>query len=107
MEEYYNQELHRLETPMQGATKDKAVSKTITGLSRGQDLKLHLRRSTPGDGRSHIQPKDLGPDVGKKYEPPWEEESAPQNEPWHRKNDDDTAFLCDKPQPQEGAKWSP
>ena len=107
MEEYYNRELRCLETPMQGATKDKAVSKTITGLSRGQDLKLHLRRSMPGDGWSHVQPKDPGPDVGKKYKQPREEEPTPQDEPWWRKSDDDTTFLCDEPQPQEGAGRSP
>ena len=108
MEEYYNLELWRLETPLEGASKNKpGGSKTVTGLGRGQDLKLHLRRSMPGEDWSHVQPKDAGLDVGKKYEPPWNEEREQQDEPQHRKSDEDTAFLCEEPQQQEGAGRSP
>ena len=90
MEKYYNQELRCLEMPMQGVPKDKPASKSTTGLRRGQNLKLHLKRGM-GDDRSQVPPKDLGPDVGKKYDMPWEEEPTPQGES----------------QPQEGAGWSP
>ena len=104
MEEYYNLELWRLETPLEGASKNKpGGSKTVTRLGRRQDLKLHLRRSTLGEDWSHVQPKDAGLDVGKKYEPPWNEEREQQDEPQHRKSDEDTAFLCEEPQQQEGA----
>ena len=54
-----------------------------------------------------MQLKDVGPDVGKRYEPSRKEEPAPQDEPQHRKSDEDTAFLCEKPQQQEDAGWSP
>ena len=70
-------------------------------------MKLHLRRSTPGEGWSTVQPKDAGPDVRKRYELPQSEEPEPQDEPQHRKSDEDTAFLCEEPQQQEGASWSP
>ena len=57
MEEYYNLELQRLETPLEGASKvvpPPEDSKTITGLGCGQDLKLHLRRSMLGEDWSHV-----------------------------------------------------
>ena len=88
MEEYYNLKLRRLETPLEGASKvvpPPEGSKTITGLGCGQDLKLHLRRSTPVEDWSHLrlQPKDAGPDIGKRYEQPHGEEPEQQHEPWH------------------------
>ena len=108
MEEHYNLELCRLETPLEGAAKNKpGGSKTVTRLGQGQDLKLHWRRSMLGEGWSHMQLKDAGPDVGKRYEPPRNEEPEPQDEPRHRKSDEDTAFLCEEPQQQEGAGQSP
>ena len=70
-------------------------------------MKLHLRRSTPVEDWSHVQPKDVGPDVCKKYELPRNEEPEQEDEPWHRKSDEDTAFLCEEPQQQEGAGQSP
>ena len=70
-------------------------------------MKLHLRRSTPGEGWSHMQLKDVGPDVRKRYEPPRNKEPEPQDEPRCRKSDKDTAFLCEEPQQQEGAGRSP
>ena len=67
MEEYYNQELRRLETPRQGVVKDKLdSSKTITGLGHGQSLKMHLKKVGPEKGWTHLDPKELGPDVGQK-----------------------------------------
>ena len=35
-------------------------------------LKLHLKKVTPGEGWTHIEPKDLGPDVGRPYLTPKE-----------------------------------
>ena len=61
----------------------------------------------PGEGWSTVQPKDAGPDVGKRYELPQSEEPEPQDEPRRRKSDEDTAFLCEEPQQQEGAGRSP
>ena len=84
MDEYYNLELRRLETPLEGVSKVVPTlggSKTVTGLRQGQDLKLHLRRSMPGEDWSHMQPKDAGPDVGKRYELPHNEEPEQQHEP--------------------------
>ena len=70
-------------------------------------MKLHLRRSTLGEDWSHVQPKDAGPDVGKRYKLPRNEEPEQQDEPRHRKSDEDTALLCEEPQQQEGAGRSP
>ena len=61
----------------------------------------------PGEGWSTVQLKDVGPDVRKRYESPWSKEPEPQDEPRHRKSDEDTAFLCEEPQQQEDAGWSP
>ena len=33
-------------------------------------LKLHLKRATQGEGWSHVEPKDSGPDVGHPYQTP-------------------------------------
>ena len=86
-----------METPLQGVVKNKpGNSKTVTRIGRSQSLKLHLNRSTLGEGWSHAEPKDPGPDVGKKYEPSQKEETS-QDEPHHQKSDKDTAFLCEEP----------
>ena len=51
MEEYYNWELKRLETPRQGAVNPNPTStKTVTGVGCCQSLKLHLKKATPGAG---------------------------------------------------------
>ena len=98
MEEYYNQELCRLETPRQGVAKNKpSSSNTVTGIGRGQTLKLRLKRAMPGEDWSHVEPKDPGLDVGQKYEPPQKAESS-EAESRHRKSDEDTAFLCEEQQ---------
>ena len=69
MEEYYNRELKRLETPKQGAVNPNPTSKkTFMGIGHGQSLKLHLKKATPGEGWTHAELKDLGLDVSKKYE---------------------------------------
>ena len=36
----------------------------LTKAGRGDILKLHLKRATQGEGWSHVEPKDSGPDVG-------------------------------------------
>ena len=64
MKEYYNWELKRLETPMQVMAKNNlGSSKTITRICCGQSIKAHLK-------------KDPGPDVGKEYGPPREEDHS-------------------------------
>ena len=78
MEEYYNRELKRLETLKQGAVNPNPTSKTIMGIGHGQSLKLHLKKATPGEGWTHAEPKDLGPDVSKKYELPRKEDPLPE-----------------------------
>ena len=70
-------------------------------------MKLHLRKSTPGEDWSHVQPKDVGPDVSKRYELPRNEEPEQQDKPRHQKSDKDTTFPCEEPQQQEGAGRSP
>ena len=93
-----------METPRQGVAKSKLSSSRI---GHSQNLKLHLKRAMPGEGWSHVEPKDPGPDVGQKYEPPQKAESSQEAEPCHRKSDEDTTFLCEEPQQQEDAGWSP
>ena len=50
-------------------------------------MKLHLRRATPGEGWSHVEPKDSGPDVGCLYQTPKEanqpQESEQATQPGH------------------------
>ena len=59
----------------------------LTKAGQGDVLKLHLRRATPGEGWSHVQPKDLGPDVGRPYQTPKEanqpQESEQVTQPGH------------------------
>ena len=76
------------------------------GIGRGQSLKLHLKKATPGEGWTHAEPKDLGPDVSKKYVLPPKEDPSPE-EPHQRKSDEDAAFLCEEQQVREGAGRSP
>ena len=40
-------------------------------------MKLHLKRATQGEGWSHVEPKDSGPDVGRLYQTP-KEANKPQ-----------------------------
>ena len=49
----------------------------LTKAGGGDVLKLHLKRATQGEGWSHVEPKDLGPDVGCPYQTP-KEASKPQ-----------------------------
>ena len=43
-------------------------------------MKLHLKRATQGEGWSHIEPKDLGPDVGCPYQTPKEANKPQESE---------------------------
>ena len=43
-------------------------------------MKLHLRRATPGEGWSHVEPKDLGLDVGRLYQTPKEANQPQESE---------------------------
>ena len=78
LENCYNWELEKLEK--EKAAKSKSGKqpgfKTLTGIGCGQTLKLHLKKATQGPGWSHVEPKDPGPDVGKKYELPEKSESS-------------------------------
>ena len=42
----------------------------LTKAGRGDVLKLHLRRATPGEGWSHVELKNLGLDGGRPYQTP-------------------------------------
>ena len=46
------------------------ASRTPSGVGHGQNFKLHLKKAMQGPEWTHIKLKNLGPDVGKKYEPP-------------------------------------
>ena len=50
-------------------------------------MKLHLKRATRGEGWSHVEPKDLGPDVGRLCQTPKEagkpQESEQVAQPGH------------------------
>ena len=43
-------------------------------------MKLYLRRATPGEGWSHVKPKDSGPDVGRPYQTPQEANQPQESE---------------------------
>ena len=59
----------------------------LTKAGRGDSLKLRLKKSTQGPGWTHVEPKDLGPDVGRPYQTPNEtsqqEESVGTIQPNH------------------------
>ena len=43
-------------------------------------MKLHLKRATQGEGWSHVELKDLGPDVGRPYQTPKEANKPQESE---------------------------
>ena len=43
-------------------------------------MKLYLRRAIPGEGWSHVEPKDSGPDVGHPYQTPKEANQPQESE---------------------------
>ena len=52
----------------------------LTKARRGDVLKLHLKRVTQGEGWSHVEPKDLGLDVGCPYQTPKEANQPQESE---------------------------
>ena len=52
----------------------------LTKAGRGDALKLHLKRATQGEGWSHVEPKDSGPDVGCPYQTPKEANKPQESE---------------------------
>ena len=52
----------------------------LTKVRRGDVLKLHLKRATQGEGWSHVEPKDSGPDVGRPYQTPKEANKPQESE---------------------------
>ena len=49
----------------------------LTKAGQGDVLKIHLKRATQGEGWSHVEPKDSGPDVGRLFQTP-KEANKPQ-----------------------------
>ena len=45
-------------------------------LGHGETIKIHLKKMAPGQGWTHVPPKDPGPDVGKRYETPRHHDDA-------------------------------
>ena len=52
----------------------------LTKAGRGDVLKLHLKRTTQGEGWSHTELKDSGPDVGCPYRTPKEADKPQESE---------------------------
>ena len=52
----------------------------LTKVRRGDVLKLHLKRATQGEGWSHVELKDKGPDVGRPYKTPKEADKPQESE---------------------------
>ena len=52
----------------------------LTKAGQGDVLKLHLKRATQGEGWSHVELKDLGPDVGCPYQTPKEANKPQESE---------------------------
>ena len=88
MERCYNE--HILDTAAQQKKKDlheklgskpgpapKSSKPTGTGnLGCGEMIKIHLKKKALGQDWTLVPPKDDGPDVGKRYEPPWCQENT-------------------------------
>ena len=76
-----------IENPTAAGSKPITSPPGLTKAGRGNTLKLHLRRATPGEGWSHVEPKDSGPDVGRPYQTPKEanqpQESEQATQPGH------------------------
>ena len=71
LEMCYYQELQNLEEEKVAKSKQPtpttpSSSRIPSGVGRGQNLKLHLKKATQGPRWTHVEPKDLGPDVRKK-----------------------------------------
>ena len=66
-----------IENPTAPGPKPITSPPRLTKAGRGDVLKLHLKRATQGEGWSHVELKDLGPDVGCLYQTP-KEANKPQ-----------------------------
>ena len=69
-----------VENPTAPGSKPVTSPPGLTKAGRGDVLKLHLRRATPGEGWSHVEPKDSGPDVGCPYQTPKEANQPQESE---------------------------
>ena len=76
-----------IENPTAPSPKPVTSPPRLTKARRGDVLKLHLKRATQGEGWSHVEPKDSGPDVGCPYQTPKEanqpQESEQVTQPGH------------------------
>ena len=45
-------------------------SSRLKNMGRGETIKIYLKKLAPGQDWTHVPPKDKGPDVGKRYDPP-------------------------------------
>ena len=73
-----------IEKPTTPGSKPVTSPPRLTKTGWGDVLKLHLKRATQGEGWSHVEPKDSGPDVGCPYHTPKEaklQESEPVAQP--------------------------
>ena len=66
-----------IENPTVPGPKPVTSPPRLTKSGQGDILKLHLKRATQGEGWSHVEPKDSGPDVGRLYQTP-KEANQPQ-----------------------------
>ena len=42
----------------------------LKNMGHRETIKIHLKKMAPGQDWTHVPPKDKGPDIGKRYEPP-------------------------------------
>ena len=70
-----------VENPTTPSPKPATSPPRLTKAGRGDVLKLHLKRATPGEGWSHVELKDLGPDVGRLYQTPKEANKPQESKP--------------------------
>ena len=52
----------------------------LTKVRQGDVLKLHLKKATQGEGWTYVEPKDLGPDIGRPYQTPKEANKPQESE---------------------------
>ena len=65
--------------PSTPGTKPISSPPRLTKAGWGDVLKLHLKKATQGEGWTHIEPKDPGPDVGRLYQTPKEAAKLQEN----------------------------
>ena len=70
-----------IENPTAPSPKPITSPPGLTKAGGGDILKLHLKRATQGEGWSHVEPKDSGPDVGRPYQTPKEANKPQVSEP--------------------------